>query len=695
MANEEHLEILKQGVEVWNEWRHENRFKLLIPDLCHADLRGQNLCGVNFSSTDFNEADLRGADLSGADFSNTSTSLRRANLVRANLSGVNFNGMNLAKVNFLEVNLSTANLDQVELREANLSGANLYQTSLSSAKLLRADLSSANLEKAILWHVSLQGASLQEANLNGADLRFANLNGADFRKANLNKAILLGTQALATDFSNASFTGACLEDWHTNSSTNLDGVVCDYIYLKFAPYPNHSERLPHNERFAPGEFTKLFQEIENTIDLIFHNGINWRAFAIAFNQVNTQVLDTNQEGEIFLREYKVLGDGLIALKVTTPPGAVKANLRDELMIAYEKIASLEGELKAKNEILAPLYERLLLPDPQMSSNPQVRTILILSANPKGTSPLRLSEEVREIKEGLQRAKMRDHFSIVSAEAVRYRDIHRAILDHNPQIVHFCGHGAGGAGLVFEDETGLAKLIDAKALADLFEQFAEQVECVVLNACYSQEQAKAIRQKIGYVVGMSKEIGDNAAIEFAVGFYDALGAGKPIDFAHRLGCNLIQLAGIPEHLTPKLLVNPTLKRTTIKRELTSTELELDQEAANQVKAVSQEPINLSLEAEKLKFNNIRSQAQYNLELAMKRAELEGFLTSMYGKPININKANSTKIVNKFPGITQTEAKAIVNNRPDGGYRSFEELVKLNKSECPNASWDIIKYLVVFE
>jgi len=76
----------------------------------------------------------------------------------------------------------------------------------------------------------------------------------------------------------------------------------------------------------------------------------------------------------------------------------------------------------------------------MSNNPQTRKILLLSANPKGTSRLRLDEETREIKDGLKRAKKRDDFSIETAEAVRYRDIGRAILDYEPHIIHFSGHG---------------------------------------------------------------------------------------------------------------------------------------------------------------------------------------------------------------------------------------------------------------
>lgn len=188
----------------------------------------------------------------------------------------------------------------------------------------------------------------------------------------------------------------------------------------------------------------------------------------------------------------------------------------------------------------------------MNSRTPVNKILILAANPKGTSRLRLDEELREIKNGLRRASRREQFLIESAEAVRYRDIHRAIIDFEPQIVHFSGHGAQEKGLVFEDETGKEKLVDAEALAGLFELFAEHVKCVLLNACFSEIQAKAIAQHIDYVIGMSKEIGDKAAIEFAVGFYDALGAGKSVEFAHKLGCTVIRVAGIPESLTPKLL-----------------------------------------------------------------------------------------------------------------------------------------------
>ena len=199
----------------------------------------------------------------------------------------------------------------------------------------------------------------------------------------------------------------------------------------------------------------------------------------------------------------------------------------------------------------------------------MRTILVLAANPKGTERLRLDEEVKKIEQGLERSKRRDQFKLVVKWAVTDDDLRRAMLDNEPEIVHFSGHGTGTGqaglgrdfvsdreddetgGLAFENDSGQVQLITGDALARLFELFSEHVKCVVLNACYSDVQAGAINQHIDYVVGMNKAIGDEAAIKFAVGFYDALGAGRNFETAFKFGCSAIDLRGIPEYLTPVL------------------------------------------------------------------------------------------------------------------------------------------------
>ncbi|MGJ3253258.1 MAG: CHAT domain-containing protein [Elainellaceae cyanobacterium] len=188
----------------------------------------------------------------------------------------------------------------------------------------------------------------------------------------------------------------------------------------------------------------------------------------------------------------------------------------------------------------------------MNADVTSKSILLLAANPKGTGSLRLQEEEREIKERLRLAGY-GKVPINSTGATRSRDIQQAMLDFKPQVVHFTGHGIGKDGLAFEDVAGHLKLIDSDALANLFKLFSNHVECVVLNAFYSEFQAEAIEQHIDYVIGMNQAIGDRAAIEFSVGFYTALGAGESIEFAYELGCNAIQLEGIPEHLTPVLFV----------------------------------------------------------------------------------------------------------------------------------------------
>jgi hypothetical protein len=180
-----------------------------------------------------------------------------------------------------------------------------------------------------------------------------------------------------------------------------------------------------------------------------------------------------------------------------------------------------------------------------------KTILILAANPKGTPQLRLDQEIREIDNGLERAQKRNEFTLKQKLAARPVDVRRAMLDYKPNIVHFCGHGSGEEGIAFEDENGKAKLVSTEVLAGFFELFADKVECVVLNACYSEAQAEAIAEHISCVTGMTKAVGDAAAIEFAVAFYDSLGAGESFEFAHRLACNAIQWVGISEHLTPVL------------------------------------------------------------------------------------------------------------------------------------------------
>jgi AAA-like domain/CHAT domain len=203
----------------------------------------------------------------------------------------------------------------------------------------------------------------------------------------------------------------------------------------------------------------------------------------------------------------------------------------------------------------------------------VEKILILAANPLDTERLNLDREVAEIRTTLQLSTNRARFTIETRGSVRPDDLQDYMYDLKPQIVHFSGHGVGTVGdelpdtrklkvvggtddlpegLVFMDDDGRSKLVSGAALSNLFALFAKDLVCVVLNACYSQQQAEAIRQHIPYVVGMNQAIGDLAARKFSQGFYRAIWDGRSIEEAFASGQNAIELKSIPEELTPVLL-----------------------------------------------------------------------------------------------------------------------------------------------
>jgi len=232
-----------------------------------------------------------------------------------------------------EANLNLLDLSGLNLRGANLRGANLFGTDFIEA--------------------DLTGADLREADLTAADLSQADLTGVDLREARL-----IRTQALATNFNQVRFTGACLEDWNIDPSTNLDGVICDYIYLKSKYVPEQKlyllkERRPYNGNFEAGEFTKLFQKVLEPLSLVFRNGIDWQAFLTSFQELQLEC--SNHELSIQALENK--NSGVLVIKLNVPNDANKAQIEQSFKHKYRiAIQSKEENLTDNAEQLA-LYRQ--------------------------------------------------------------------------------------------------------------------------------------------------------------------------------------------------------------------------------------------------------------------------------------------------------------------------------------------------
>lgn len=184
-------------------------------------------------------------------------------------------------------------------------------------------------------------------------------------------------------------------------------------------------------------------------------------------------------------------------------------------------------------------------DTSHSPKGTTKTILFLGVQPKGTRAIRIDEEVRNLRECLQRAQWRDAFQLVDRYAVRVADLMRVLQEEKPAIVHFSGHGYPDEGLVLEDNDGKARIIDTALLTDIFRHLSRHspIECVLLNACYSAAQAQAIVPYVGAVIGMSDALPDKSAITFTQGFYDALGTGSPYTLAYEMGRLLVRGQGL--------------------------------------------------------------------------------------------------------------------------------------------------------
>jgi uncharacterized protein YjbI with pentapeptide repeats len=150
-------------------------------------------------------------------------------------------------------------------------------------------------------------------------------------KANLTDAKLVGAnlteiQALSTNFTGAQLTRACLENWTINSTTQLDDVICDYVYLQH----HQQERCPSSGNFGPGEFTKLFQDALSTFDLVFPGGIDWLAFAHAFQQIEQD----NSGARLAIRSIESKGDGELVVRVIVACDVDKTQIQTALMETY-------------------------------------------------------------------------------------------------------------------------------------------------------------------------------------------------------------------------------------------------------------------------------------------------------------------------------------------------------------------------
>ena len=168
------------------------------------------------------------------------------------------------------------------------------------------------------------------------------------------------------------------------------------------------------------------------------------------------------------------------------------------------------------------------------------TVVFLAANPVQGQPLMLGEEFRAIEDKIRGARFRDQITLLARWAARPCDWLETMTDHAPSVLHFSGHGGGEQGLCLQLDDGSPVGVNVDGLMEAMRAEGSTVKLVVLNACFSEVQARALISHVPCVIGMPDVIGDRTAIEYAASFYRALASGKSVATAHRHGMAALKL-----------------------------------------------------------------------------------------------------------------------------------------------------------
>jgi hypothetical protein len=208
--------------------------------------------------------------------------------------------------------------------------------------------------------------------------------------------------------------------------------------------------------------------------------------------------------------------------------------------------------------------------PASPRRPSPPVVAVFTANPSCTTALDLEGEVRAIATELDAGGLEGVLCFEHLRATTPATVQRALLLTKPTVVQFSGHGRAGRSaparrggrpvrdlvadrerpeeggiMLHGDRDATVKIVSGRALGDLFAKAGATVRLVVLNACHSATQVKAIVEHVDFVVGIDGAITDEAAQVFSVALYRALALGRPIKEAFELGVNALMLEGLDD------------------------------------------------------------------------------------------------------------------------------------------------------
>ncbi|AVH68496.1 pentapeptide repeat-containing protein [Nostoc sp. 'Peltigera membranacea cyanobiont' N6] len=324
------------------------------------------------------------------------TPIRNIAVNLAATGGTSFHGADLTDADFTQATLKSTDLrntilicscwHQAKMLDRVRPGSTYLQNSQVRQLLVTKQGQDKNFDRQILRGINLKAANLADASFIGADLSEANLQDADLSRAKLKQ-----TQLDGTDLTGATLTGAFIEDWGITNTTKLNGVRCEYVYMRLPTKENPDPlRKPDNNKevFADGEFGDFIQPIFDTLDLYHNQGVDPRAIAISFKQL----AENHPEADLRIVGMEVRAEDKFLLRAKTADTADKSQLSAEYFDSYNETKSLpEREiqllLEEKDSRIRSLETMVMtaLERPSFYSNIQVEEVGTMTNNPGGFS----------------------------------------------------------------------------------------------------------------------------------------------------------------------------------------------------------------------------------------------------------------------------------------------------------------------
>jgi tetratricopeptide (TPR) repeat protein len=220
----------------------------------------------------------------------------------------------------------------------------------------------------------------------------------------------------------------------------------------------------------------------------------------------------------------------------------------------------------------------------------VKNILMLSANPENPETVCREQEIEEITNALDRAtlarwKQGKHstlFKLYDEPDINAAKLSQQLSTIEPYIVYISGRENGIEALTLKHNLRINKSGNLeKLIAELFQLHAKSVQCIILNGCFLDVQAREIVQHIDFVIGIGRNLQDIKVINFLSEFYYQLGSERTIRDAYELSCSKLQREGLEDiNLLPTLLDKyKERKRRELEEKLRICEQEIEKNQDN--------------------------------------------------------------------------------------------------------------------